>query len=361
MQTNPKLRVGIIFGGKSFEHEVSIVSANSVINAADSEKFEFIPIGVTKKGAWLASPSKEIMKHYLADKEVKPGYGAKPVFLSFDPEVKGLIANHDNSFLKIDVFFPLIHGTFGEDGTLQGALELAQLPYVGCGVLASSIGMDKTVAKKLFEHAGIDVVPYVEIRKAGWKKDPEGLMDRIEKELGYPFFVKPVNSGSSVGISKAKKRDSLKEAIEVAFKYDRKVLVEEAVNAREIEVSVLGNEYPVASLPGEIVPSNEFYDYNAKYVDGASILTIPADLPKDTIELLKTNAVKAYKAIDCSGMTRVDFFVDKTSGKVYLNEVNTLPGFTDISMYPKLIEASGITYKDLITQLIDLALERFNS
>jgi D-alanine-D-alanine ligase len=261
---------------------------------------------------------------------------------------------------SIDIIFPVLHGPYGEDGTVQGLLELANLPYVGCGVLASACAMDKVVAKKLFAMAGLPQAGYEVVARQRWRAEPDRALDQVEAALGYPVFVKPANLGSSVGISKARSRVELAAALEEAARYDRKLLVEEAVaNTREIEVSVLGNETPVASVPGEIVPGNEFYDYNAKYVDDSSTLLIPAALDEATVRLVQGYAIAAFRALDCEGLARVDFLMDGKSGAVFVNEVNTMPGFTRISMYPKLWEASGIAYPELVDRLVRLGLARF--
>jgi D-alanine-D-alanine ligase len=260
---------------------------------------------------------------------------------------------------ELDVVFPVLHGTFGEDGTVQGLLELAGVPYVGCGVLASALAMDKPAAKDVFGAHGLPVLPYQVVNRKMWRRDPTQVIAGIESELTYPLFVKPANLGSSVGVSKVHDRSELAPALDVAARYDRKMVVEQGIEAREIEVSVLGNDEPIASVPGEVVPSREFYDYEAKYVDQDSELFIPAPLDGDLVERVRQMAVRAYKALDCAGMARVDFLLDKASGELWLNELNTIPGFTQISMYPKLWEATGIGYSELISRLIDLAAERF--
>jgi len=262
--------------------------------------------------------------------------------------------------VKLDVVFPIVHGTYGEDGTLQGLLEMADLPYVGCGVMASSVGMDKTTAKRLFRDAGLPIAPFTEHLRRDWRERPDKVIAEIEAAFGYPCFVKPVNSGSSVGVSKAHDREELRAAIDLAAKYDRKILVETSITGRELEVSVLGNDAPIASIPGEIVPCNEFYDYKAKYVDDRSELHIPAKITAEQTAEIREMAVRAYRALDCAGMARVDFFLDRDTGKFVLNEVNTIPGFTSISMYPKLWEATGITYQDLVTKLVEFAFERYS-
>ncbi len=357
-----KIRVGIIFGGRSGEHDVSLISAASIMKALDKDKYEIIPIGITRTGVWLTDVTTEMMQKYSKTKDKSALAGSRKVVFSSDTENTGLIALNDNGkneLIKLDVVFPINHGTYGEDGTLQGLLDQADMPYVGCGVIASAAGMDKTIAKKLFKDAGIAIAPYVEILRCDWRNEQKQSIDKIEKQLGYPCFIKPVNSGSSVGISKARNQDELKAAMEEACKYDRKILIEKAINAREIEVSVMGNDYPKASLPGEIVPCNEFYDYSAKYIDDKSKLEIPAKLSDDMIEKIRESAVKAYKALDGAGLARVDFFVEKETNNIIINEINTLPGFTSISMYPKLWEATGLPYNKLLDELIKLAIERY--
>lgn len=357
-----KIRVGIIFGGRSGEHEVSLTSANSIMKALNKDKYEIIPIGITRSGVWLTEVTIESMLEYSKTKDKSILKNARKVVFSCDPSNKGLIALNDNGkdeLIKLDVIFPINHGTYGEDGTLQGMLDQADMPYVGCGVMASAVGMDKTVAKKLFQEVGLAIAPYVEILRWQWREDSKKVVELIEEKLGYPCFVKPVNSGSSVGIDKARNKDQLIKAITEACRYDRKILIEKAINAREIEVSVMGNDFPKASLPGEIIPCNEFYDYSAKYIDDKSKLNIPAVLPENLIEKIKESAIKAYKAIDGAGLARVDFFVEKGSDEIIINEINTLPGFTSISMYPKLWEASGLPYPKLLDELIELAIERY--
>jgi D-alanine-D-alanine ligase len=290
---------------------------------------------------------------------------SNPALLMAEPSHRGLMRLEEQEqaltavqVSHLDVLFPILHGPYGEDGTVQGLLELANLPYVGAGVTASAVGMDKALFKDIMRAHGLPVVPYMVVKRKTWEQQPEETVARIEGEIGYDCFVKPVNLGSSVGISKAHDRAELREALDEAARYDRKLLVEVAVDAREIEVSVLGNDEPIASVPGEIVPCNEFYDYAAKYLDGESDLLIPAPIPAETAEQVRRLALDAYLAIDCAGMARADFLLDRNTGDLYVNEVNTLPGFTPISMYPKLWEASGITYTDLIDRLIQWALER---
>ncbi|MBP1647220.1 MAG: D-alanine--D-alanine ligase [Bacteroidetes bacterium] len=351
-----KLRVGVIFGGRSGEHEVSLVSATSVITALDADKYEVVPIGITQEGRWLSSD-----KGLKLLKEKTGIEQAPECFLVPEPNRQALVAAGSGEMHSppIDVIFPLVHGTYGEDGTLQGLLELANIPYVGAGVLASAVGMDKIVQKQIFQQQKLPVAKYIWFHSSVCREHPERVAAIVAKSLTYPVFVKPANTGSSVGISKAHNRKELREALALAVEYDRKVIIEQGINnIREIECSVLGNDEPVASVPGEIVPSNEFYDYNAKYVDGKSEAIIPAKLPKRVSEEVRRIALQAYRALDIAGMARVDFLVVRKSNKIYLNEVNTIPGFTSISMYPKLWEASGLGYRDLLDRLIELALER---
>jgi len=359
-----KIRVGVIFGGRSGEHEVSLASARSVMDAIDRDKYDIVPIGITKEGRWIASgdPMKAL--------EAGDAGASHPAALLGDPSRRGLMRLEDTEraieatrLTELDVVFPVLHGPYGEDGTVQGLLELAGIPYVGAGVIASAVGMDKAIFKDVMRAHGLPVVDSVVLNRRAWDADPDGVMDRIEQQLGYPVFTKPVNLGSSVGVSKCHDRASLAAGLAEAARYDRKLLVEVAVPAaREIEVSVLGNEEPIASVPGEVVPSREFYSYAAKYIDDgddASELLIPAPLSSEQTERVRDLAVRAYKAIDCAGMARADFLLSRETGELYVSEVNTIPGFTAISMYPKLWEASGLPYSQLIDRLIELAIERF--
>jgi D-alanine-D-alanine ligase len=379
-----KLRVGVLFGGRSGEHEVSLLSAASVLKAIDKEKYEVVPIGITKEGRWLTpahaerllrgeNPQEEGGRHLRAgDPQATPGAAVlakgESVIVPPVPQSHGLIpfastgpaAEHA---IDVDVIFPVLHGTFGEDGTIQGLLELADIAYVGAGVLGSAAGMDKDVMKKLFAAAGLRIVKHVTLLRSQWEDDPKRITREVEGRLKYPVFVKPANLGSSVGISKVRERKELGPAIEMAAGYDRKIVIEEGVGgkkhkARELEVSVLGNDAPQASTVGEIVPAAEFYDYNAKYLDEGSQLLIPAKLSKKQMKDVQEMAVRAFLAVDCSGLARVDFLMDPKNEKIYLNEINTMPGFTSISMYPKLWAASGVEYPVLIDRLIQLALER---
>lgn len=349
-----RLRVGVIFGGQSVEHEVSLVSARSIFQQLGEDRYEVVPIGITRRGRWITSKDWAALL-----REGLESAGAQACFLPPDASVGGLVMlEPGGGAVRLDVIFPIVHGRHGEDGTLQGLLELAGIPYVGAGVLASSVGMDKDLMKRVFRDAGLPVVRGRTLLRKDWEGARHELLDSLPADLGFPCFVKPANTGSSVGITKAKTRGDLESGLNLAFRYDRKVVVEVAVDAREIECSVLGNDAPQASVAGEIVPCNEFYDYEAKYVGEGSELLIPAPLPPATAEEVRRLAVAAFKALDASGMARVDFFLDRRTGAVYLNEVNTLPGFTPISMYPKLWEASGVPYADLLDRLIDLALER---
>lgn len=346
-------RVGVLFGGRSSEHEISLASAHNVMEALRQAGHTVVPIGITPDGYWLPAPDA------LARLSAKAKSGLERIA---GEEGWGLLphAGPHRPLPPIDIIFPVLHGPYGEDGTVQGLLEMANLPYVGCGVLASACAMDKVVAKKLFAIAGLPQARYEVVARQRWRAEPDRALDQIEAALGYPVFVKPANLGSSVGINKARSRAELAAALEEAARYDQKLLVEEAVaNTREIEVSVLGNETPVASVPGEIVPGNEFYDYNAKYVDDNSTLLIPAALDEATVRQVQAYAIAAFRALDCEGLARVDFLMDGKCGAVFLSEVNTMPGFTRISMYPKLWEASGIVYPELVDRLVRLGLARF--
>jgi D-alanine-D-alanine ligase len=352
-----KIRLGVLFGGRSGEHEVSLTSAASLMKALNPAKYEVVPIGITREGKWLVGSA--------ADK-LLPGVleHGTPVIPSADPSGPALIpvnsqlARPPSSPAGIDVIFPVLHGTFGEDGTVQGLLELAGIPYVGAGVLGSAAGMDKDVMKRLFRDAGLPVVPWVLIPRREWESVRASVLKRIGRALRYPLFVKPANLGSSVGISKVRKPRELAAALDLAAEYDRKILVENGVDGREIECAVLGNEQPQASVPGEIVPVNDFYDYEAKYVKEGSELIIPAKLTRRQTKLVEEYAIRAFQATDCEGMARVDFLLDQRRGRLWVNEINTIPGFTPISMYPKLWEASGVPYPQLVDRLIELALER---
>jgi len=346
-----KLRVGVLFGGRSGEHEVSLASASSIIRGLDPQKYEAVPIGITKEGHWRVGEGAQKMLPEV----LRTGQG---VVMSADPTESALMPIDGSARgQKLDVVFPVIHGTFGEDGTMQGLLELAGLPFVGAGVLGSAIGMDKDIAKKLMQVAGIPVVPWIAVQRADWERQPKEIRRAVEKKFKYPVFVKPATLGSSVGMTKAHSRAELGPALDLAAEFAMKIMVERAVSAREIEVSVLGNHDPRASIPGEIVPHREFYDYAAKYLEEGTQLLIPAKLKKSEVKRVQAMAITAFRALELSGLARVDFFIEKRGGKIFLNEVNTIPGFTSISMYPKLWEANGIPFRELISKLIDLALE----
>lgn len=346
------LRVGVLFGGRSGEHEVSLASAASVIRGLDPDKYEAVPIGITKDGHWLVGEGAVKMLPEVLK-------GGRRVMLTADPTEAALVPlDRGAGAQRLDVIIPVMHGTFGEDGTIQGMLELAGIPYVGAGVLGSAVAMDKDVAKRLCKAAGIPVVPWVAVQRWRWEKERTAVKEEIEKEFEYPVFVKPATLGSSVGMSKVHSAEELEPALNLACEYGMKVLVEKAVSAREIEVSVLGNHDPKASVPGEIVPHREFYDYTAKYLEEGTQLKIPAELKPGQAERIQKLAVEAFRALELSGMARVDFFLEKKGGKIFLNEANTIPGFTSISMYPKLWEASGISFRELIDKLIELAFEQ---
>jgi D-alanine-D-alanine ligase len=388
-----KLRVGILFGGRSGEHEVSLLSAASVSNAIDKNRYEVVPIGITKQGRWVTAEDAERLlegdaghapAHLRAgDPEATAGAAVlargEAVVVPPEPQHRegralapfqsdasgsaGLTRRSADRAINVDVIFPVLHGTFGEDGTIQGLLELADIPYVGAGVLGSAAGMDKDIMKALFQAAGLPIVKHVTVLRSQWEDGAKKVQRLVASKLKYPVFVKPANLGSSVGISKAHNGQELGPAIEEAAKFDRKIVIEQGVGgkkqkAREIECSVLGNDRPESSVPGEIVPSTEFYDYKAKYLDEGSQLIIPAKLSRAETKTVQQLAIAAFKAVDCSGLARVDFLMDPKNRKIYLNEINTMPGFTSISMYPKLWAASGLPYPKLIERLIQLGLER---
>jgi D-alanine-D-alanine ligase len=375
-----KLRVGILFGGRSGEHEVSLLSAASILKAIDRKKFDVTPIGITKEGHWLAAAeahkllegntSAGVRRLRAGDPEATPGarllHEGIPTLFAPEPEgpASALAERRPGSGSSLDVVFPVLHGTFGEDGTIQGLFELAGVAYVGSGVLGSSAGMDKDVMKRLFAQAGLPIVKHVTLLRGEWEKSARRAIAQVEAALKYPVFVKPANLGSSVGISKAHNRAELGPALDLAARYDRKMIVEQGVGgktakARELEIAVLGNDDPKASVVGEIIPGKEFYDYEAKYLSEGSVPIIPARLSKPETAKIREMAVAAFRACDLAGLARVDFLMEPGGKRrIFVNEVNTLPGFTQISMYPKLWEASGVPYKDLITRLIGLALER---
>lgn len=351
VQINMKTKVGLLYGGKSAEHEVSMQTAMAVINALDTEKFEIHPIYIAKEGQWvkgqqLTGPVTNVKELAFSHGEALPPTALAPTLFQ-DSEKKG----------PFDVIFPLLHGPNGEDGTVQGLLELLNLPYVGNGVLSSSAGMDKVIMKNIFAQAGLPQVKYVWFIRSEWENSRDSAYDKVESALGYPCFVKPANLGSSVGISKCTNRMELEAAFVDAFQFDRKIIIEEGVTAREIEAGVLGNDHPECSVAGEIVPKKDFYDYKAKYEDGNTALIIPAEITESEYKELREMAIKAFKALDCSGLVRADFFLTR-EGKWYINEVNTMPGFTPFSMFPLLWKHTGIEYPQLIERLVNLAIER---
>lgn len=346
-----RLRIGILFGGRSGEHEVSLASAASVIRGLDPDKYEAVPIGITKEGHWLVGGAAQKMLPEVLK-------GGERVMMTADPTDAALIPlDRSGGGQRLDVVFPVMHGTYGEDGTIQGLLDLAGLPFVGAGVLGSAIGMDKDVAKRLLQVAKIPVVPWIAVQRADWERNPKETQAALEKKFKYPMFIKPATLGSSVGMTKVHSREELAPALNLAAEFAMKILVEKCIVGREIEVSVLGNHDPKASIPGEIVPHREFYDYTAKYLEEGSQILIPAKLKPAQVKTIQSYAVEAFRALELSGMARVDFFVEKKAGRIYLNEVNTIPGFTSISMYPKMWEASGISFRQLIDKLIEFALE----
>lgn len=354
-----KIRVGIIFGGKSAEHEVSINSAKNVMRALDKSKYDVVPIGIDKAGNWLTRGDP---LHALTGGESTLTQLLDAGFQPVDEQTTGrelIPGTQASSLPDVDVIFPVLHGPFGEDGTVQGLLELADIPYVGAGVMASAVGMDKAAMKDMFRSHNLPTPKYVSIKRRDWATRPEGVADQIAAEIGYPCFIKPANMGSSVGVHKVHADEELAAAMNDAAQYDRKILAEYAVpDAREIECSVLGNDQPIASVPGEVVPGHEFYDYEAKYIDESSQLLIPAPIEPAVANRVRELAVEAFLALDCAGMARVDFLLARKSNELFLSELNTIPGFTKISMYPKLWEASGISYGELVDRLIVLALER---
>ena len=371
-----RLRVGVLYGGRSGEHEVSLASAAAVFANLDRARYEPVPIRIDKDGRWsiaekppTAMSAGDVIEQARLD-AARPATVDREVHLVARPSGETILsierAQQDNPVASamvtgsnLDVIFPVLHGPYGEDGTIQGLLELANVPYVGAGVLASSLGMDKALMKVVFSARGLPVCDYRVVLRHNWDRRREHILSELESALHYPMFVKPANLGSSVGISKAKDRAGLADAIDLAGSFDRKIVVEAAVpDAREIECAVLGNEDPAASVPGEVIPSREFYDYEAKYIDDGSKIVIPADLPPATFAEVQKLSIEAFEAIDCAGMARVDFLLEKSSNRLFLNEVNTIPGFTTISMYSKLWAASGVGYATLLDRLIALAIER---
>jgi D-alanine-D-alanine ligase len=368
-----KLRVGVIYGGRSGEHEVSIASAAAVVQNLDNARYEAIPIRIEKDGRWViadrlpsSSSAADVIEQSRADAARRIGRDGREAHLVAHPSAEQIMtidrgASPAVAGLALDVVFPVLHGPYGEDGTVQGLLELANVPYVGAGVLASAVGMDKAAAKLIFAARGLPLARYLVVLRNEWMAAPARIANDVTRQLGYPVFVKPANLGSSVGISKAKSEATLPAAIDTAAEFDRKIVIEAAVpNAREIEVAVLGNDDPETSVPGEIIPSpsREFYDYQAKYLDDDSRVIIPAELPPDVARDIKRLAVDVFRAVDCAGMARVDFLMDGGTGTLYVNEINTIPGFTTISMYSKMWAASGVPYPELLDRLITLARER---
>ena len=366
-----KLRVGVIYGGRSSEHEVSIASAAAVVQNLDKQRYEAIPIRIEKDGRWLIAdrlPVSSSAAEVIADQQKHVGHrlgrGGREAHLLAHPGDEQIMTIERGSSpaitgLGLDVVFPVLHGPYGEDGTVQGLLELANVPYVGAGVLPSAVGMDKAVAKLVFAACGLPQVKYLVLLRHQWIANPDRVTADVATQLGYPVFVKPANLGSSVGISKVKAESELAAAVNLAAEFDRKVVIEAAVpNAREIEVAVLGNDTPEVSVPGEIIPSREFYDFDAKYLDSDSRLVIPAELPAEVASEIQRLAVEAFRAVDCAGMARVDFLMDRVAGNLYLNEINTIPGFTTISMYSKMWAATGVSYPELLDRLITLAMQR---
>lgn len=367
-----KIRVGVIFGGRSGEHEVSLQSAKSVMAALNPDKYEVVPIGITREGRWLTGDAMAA----LADGRWLTGDAmaalteasatTQPATLLPDPQSSALMRVELvetkpaslSAVTELDVIFPVLHGPYGEDGTVQGLLELANLPYVGAGVVGSAVGMDKGIFKQVMVANGIPVLPWRLFLARTWDRQPQAVLDEVEARLSYPVFTKPANLGSSVGVSKCRNRKELAAGLAEAARYDRRIIVEQGINARELEVSVLGNDDPIASVVGEIRPRREFYDYIAKYVSDDSELIIPAELEPSVADQVRDMAVRAYRAIDCAGLARIDLLMDKDSGHLYMNEINTIPGFTRISMFPKLWQAAGVSYSELLDRLVELALER---
>jgi len=382
--TVKKLRVGVLFGGRSGEHEVSLLSAASVMQAIDRSKYEVVPIGITKQGLWLTNlHAEKLIKGEFVDASKSKGLRAgdpaatssaavlakgEAVLIPPVPSANSIVPfeqprDHAAQAIHVDVIFPVLHGTFGEDGTMQGLLELADIAYVGSGVLGSAAGMDKDIMKRLFADSRLPLVKHITVLRSEWERQPKKIEKAVDSALKYPVFVKPANLGSSVGISKAHDASELPAAMNEAARFDRKIVIEQGVGgkrnkAREIECAVLGNDEPIASICGEIIPAKEFYDYNAKYIDSGSELLIPARLDHTQVRQIQEMAIRAFQSVECSGLARVDFLMDPVSGHFYVNEVNTMPGFTAISMYPKLWAATGIEYPALIDRLIQLALER---
>lgn len=361
-----RIRIGVIFGGQSGEHEVSLVSARAVLNGLDPARYDVVPIGIHKNGQWVAGGDVLATLESVADVALLPGGGDHvqspqvPAQITVSPHMilRGNGSAVSQHIQELDVVFPVLHGPMGEDGTIQGLLDLAGIPYVGCGVLASAVGMDKAMMKAAFAAAGLPVVPWQLVQAHTYKHFPDQVIDQLEAQLHYPMFVKPANMGSSVGISKVKSRAELQAGLQLACTYDRRIIVEQGVTAREIEISVLGNESPDASVPGEIIPANEWYDYEAKYLNDATQVVIPAPLTPEQSFTVRQLALRAFQSIDGAGLARVDFLYDAAADVFYLSEVNTMPGFTPMSMYAKMWQASGVSYPEVVNRLVELALAR---
>ncbi len=353
-----KITVALLFGGKSGEHEVSLNSAASVSAAMDRTKYDVILIGITREGRWRSDPG------FMEGQFPEILQEGPPVLLPPESATSGQFIQFDTVThwvgrqTRIDVVFPVLHGPFGEDGTLQGLLEMANVPYVGAGVLGSAVAMDKDVMKRLFQQAGLPTAPFLAYKRNHWTRQRQTIEQEVARELGYPCFVKPANLGSSIGISKVETAEQLRKALALAGEFDEKIIVEKGLDAREIECSVLGNANPQASLPGEIVPRTGFYDYQAKYLDDSAQLIVPAPLRPEQVKNIQDLALRSFQVLECQGMARVDFFLERETEDIYVNEINTIPGFTSISMYPKLWKASGMAYSELIDRLIELAMER---
>lgn len=367
---NGRYRVGVVFGGRSAEHDVSLRSAMTVMEALEAAGHEVVPIGISRSGIWLTDgdPMRELQASSPLFALTEGGGHERGAVVDQVAELSVQARGADRHGVvpaggwtgDIDVIFPVLHGPMGEDGTVQGLFELAGLPYVGAGVTGSALAMDKSLTKQILAQHGIPQVPWLTVLRKEWQQFPDRVMNDIERELGFPCFIKPSNMGSSVGVSKAHDRSALPAAMDEAARHDRKIVVEKGADVRELEVSVLGNDEPIASVVGEVRPGHEFYDYEAKYVDDTSELVIPADIPDAVAEEVRQLAVRAYRALDCAGMARVDFFLGRQNDEVLLNEINTIPGFTSISMYPKLWEATGVMLPDLVSRLVGLAIERHN-
>ncbi len=358
-QPTRRVRVAVVFGGQSSEHDVSLRSALTVMGALDPDRYEIVPVGITREGRWLTGgdPHRQLAS-------TSPLFALGDGAAREEPEPTGAVMTQPGALpsglngASVDVIFPVLHGPMGEDGTIQGMFELSGLPYVGSGVLGSALSMDKAMTKTILAQAGLPQGPWRLVARRDWERDPERVTDEIAAEIGFPCFIKPANMGSSVGIHKAHDASELPEAMAAAGMFDRRIVVEQGLDARELEVSVLGNDEPIASVAGEIVPGNEFYDYNAKYVDDTSELLIPAPIDEATMVRVRELAVAAFQALDLAGLARVDFFLERGSGRLFVNEVNTIPGFTSISMYPMLWEASGVPLPELVDRLLELAVER---